>query len=435
MSQIHGLSEECLKSELDLFTVPMTQTAIEKNTYVEIAPISALSDTTPLEFFIAGNGEDYIDLNNTLLFTRIKITRPDGTDLPDGAPVGLVNYPGATIFSQVDVSLGDRLISQGSNTYPYRCIIECLMNYDRQTLESLFSAGLFYKDTAGHMDVGDPAGANSGLTKRGSFTNASNVLELLTPLHSDIFFQEKLMLNNVDIRIRLTRAKDEFCLMRSDDVVYKISMVSASLFVKKATVAPAVRLGHARALLSATAKYPIDRVCVKNFSIPTGSRVVNQENLFLGSLPKSIVIAMVDNDAFTGSYNKNPFAFKHYDLEFLALYMDGQQFPAKPLQPQYLEGNAVREFYQLALASGRHLKNRAMLVDREDFLNGYTLYAFNLTPDEECSQHLSLIKNGNIRLETRFRQPLPNTINVIVYAIFDSIIEVSNRRQILIDYY
>ena len=144
---------------------------------------------------------------------------------------------------------------------------------------------------------------------------------------------------------------------------------------------------------------------------------------------------MVDNDAFTGAYDKNPFAFKNYDLEFLALYMDGQQFPAKPLQPQYLEGCAVREFYQLALASGRHLKNRAMLIDREDFLNGYTLYAFNITPDEECSQHLLLIKNGNIRLETRFRQPLPNTINLIVYAIFDSIIEVSNRRQILIDYY
>ncbi len=26
------MSEECIKSELDLFTVPMTQTSIEKNT-------------------------------------------------------------------------------------------------------------------------------------------------------------------------------------------------------------------------------------------------------------------------------------------------------------------------------------------------------------------------------------------------------------------
>ena len=435
MALIHGLSEECVKSELDLFTVPMTQTTIEKSTYVEISPITALSDTSPLEFFIAGNGDDYIDLNNTLLYTRIKITKPDGSNIDAAAKVGLVNYPGSTIFSQVDVSLGDRLISQGSNTYPYRCIIECLMNYDRQTLESLFSAGLFYKDIGGHMDIADPLGANSGLRKRATFTANSRVVELLTPIHSDIFFQEKLMLNNVDIRIRLTRAKDEFCLMRADDVDYKISMVSASLFVKKASVSAAVRLGHAHALLSATAKYPVDRVCLKNFSIPTGTRVANQENLFLGTLPKSIIIAMVDNDAFTGAYDKNPFAFNNYDLEFLALYVDGLQQPAKPLQPQYLQGAAVREFYQLALATGRHLKNRAMLIDREDFLHGYTLYAFNLSPDEECGQHLSLIKSGNIRLETRFRQPLRSTINLIVYAIFDSIIEVSNRRQVLIDYY
>ncbi|XP_053466915.1 uncharacterized protein F54H12.2-like [Ictalurus furcatus] len=429
------MSEECLKTELDLFTVPLTQTVIEKNTYIEVPPLSAISETSPLEFFIAGTGEDYVDLNNTLVFLRLKITNADGTDIADGAPVGLINYAGSTIFSQVDVSLGDRLISQSSNTYPYRCIIECLTNYGKDALETLFSAGLFYKDTAGHMDVTDPAGGNRGLTKRAAFTNASNVVELLAPIHSDIFFQEKLMLNGVDIKIRMTRAKDEFCLMRNDAVAYKLNIVSASLFVKKVSVSPGVRLGHAQALLSTPAKYPIDRVCVKNFSIPVGSRVCNQENLFLGTLPKSVVLAMVDNDAFTGSYDKNPFAFKNYDLEFLAVYLDGQQHPAKPLQPEYGSGSAVREFYQLALASGKHLKNQPLAIDREDFLHGYTLYAFNLTPDEDCSQHVSLIKSGNIRLEARFRQPLPRTINLIVYAIFDSIIEVSNRRQILVDYY
>ena len=197
MSLLHDMSEECVKSKLDLFTIPMTQTAIEKNTYVEVPPISAISDTAPLEFFIAGNGEDYIDLNNTLVYLRIKIRSPDGGAIADGANVGLIHYPGATIFSQVDISLGDRLISQSSNTYPYRSIIDCLMNYDKHTLETLFSARLFYKDTAGHMDVVDPADTNEGLTKRATFTNTSNVVELLTPIHSDIFFQEKLMLNGV----------------------------------------------------------------------------------------------------------------------------------------------------------------------------------------------------------------------------------------------
>ena len=51
------------------FTIPLTQTAIEKSTYVKVLPISAISDTAPLEFFIAGNGEDYIDLNNMPLYT------------------------------------------------------------------------------------------------------------------------------------------------------------------------------------------------------------------------------------------------------------------------------------------------------------------------------------------------------------------------------
>ncbi|KAI2645445.1 hypothetical protein H4Q32_028939 [Labeo rohita] len=284
----------------------------------------------------------------------VKITNPNSTDIADGAPVGLFNYAGATIFSQVDVSLGDRLISQNGglqatfscafqsiscvsaaimnskfsytikdilwflgltdlsihkqhkNTgifefllvipmekyhfLPSSCIshhsndvmckqpIECLLNYDKHTLETVFSAGLFYKDRAGHMDAADPAGGNHGLTKRAAFTNASNVVELLAPIHSDIFFQEKLMLNGVDIKIRMTRGKDEFCHIK-----------------------------------------------------------------------------------------KNPFAFKNYDLEFLSIYVDGQQFPAKPLQPNYGTGSAVREFYQLALASGKHLKNQALSIDREDF--------------------------------------------------------------------
>ena len=68
MSLLHDMSEECVHAELDLFTIPMTQTAIEKNAYVEVPPISAISGMAPLEFFIAGNGEDYIDLNNTLVY-------------------------------------------------------------------------------------------------------------------------------------------------------------------------------------------------------------------------------------------------------------------------------------------------------------------------------------------------------------------------------
>ena len=80
MALLHNMSDECIKSELDLFSLPMTQTSIEKSTYIEIPPLSALTDVGPIEFFVSASSEDYIDLNNTYLHLRIKITNLDGTD-------------------------------------------------------------------------------------------------------------------------------------------------------------------------------------------------------------------------------------------------------------------------------------------------------------------------------------------------------------------
>ncbi|KYO39820.1 hypothetical protein Y1Q_0006698 [Alligator mississippiensis] len=111
------------------------------------------------------------------------------------------------------------------------------------------------------------------------------------------------------------------------------------------------------ALLMANAKYPVDCMGMKVFSIPAGSRVSNQENLFLGQLPKLIVIGFMDNDAFSRNYAKNPFNFKHYNINFVALYIDGDQTPTKPLQPDFENGNCMREYMQLVKTAGKHTKD------------------------------------------------------------------------------
>lgn len=55
MAFIHEGSCECAKSELDLFSVPPTQTSIESATFVEYHPISSLSDGAPIEFEVGSN--------------------------------------------------------------------------------------------------------------------------------------------------------------------------------------------------------------------------------------------------------------------------------------------------------------------------------------------------------------------------------------------
>ncbi|KAM9345107.1 uncharacterized protein F54H12.2-like [Symphorus nematophorus] len=314
-------------------------------------------------------------------------------------------------------------------------MIETLLNYSEDTLKSQFSAGLFYKDTAGAMDpIVITNGPNKGLVQRAALTAESKEVDLLGPLHGDIFFSERLLLNSVDLRIKLIRNSDAFCLMGTRTSEFSLKITAASLFVKTVTVSPAVRLDHVAALMKGNALYPLSRVTRKTYSIPENSRICNQENLFLGAIPKYVVLGMVHHDAFTGRRDLSPFNFKHCDMEYLALCQDGRQIPAKAFQPQFDRENPVKEFYNMFTTTGRHLKDLPLSMNRKEFNEGYSLFAFSLEPIED-SDALSPVSNGNLRLEMRFRVSLPQTTTLIVYACYNSILEINAKRQVLVDYY
>ncbi|MDJ0933677.1 hypothetical protein [Breoghania sp.] len=263
-----------MKSELDLFTVPPTQTSIDHGQWVEYHPLATITDSGPLEFNISGSGEDYIDAGNTLLSLQAQIVKADGTNLPDDAMVGPTNLWLHSLFSQVDVSLNEKLISPSTNTYPYRAYLETLLSYGPAAKESQMTAALWYKDTAGHMNA--TTTDNEGLEARMKFTSRSRVVDLTGKLHLDLFFQDRYLLNGVDIKIRLVRSKDAFALIAADEG-YKIEIKEASLFVRKVKLSPAAQLAHIKALEKGTAKCPIYRVDTNVSSIPKGNLTGNQK--------------------------------------------------------------------------------------------------------------------------------------------------------------
>ncbi|GAB0206293.1 hypothetical protein GRJ2_003094900 [Grus japonensis] len=188
-----------------------------------------------------------------------------------------------------------------------------------------FSTGLFYKDTARQQEAVTLDGISNHRFKQSSALMAQGRrIELLGSIHSNLFFQDKHLLNDMNIKIKLMHCKDSFCFMSSPAAgACKLVITYTSLFVKKVRVAPGVCLRHAEALIMANINYWMDWVHMKVFSILAISRASNQENLFLGQLPKLVVIGFIDNDTFSGSYAKNPFNFKRYDVNFVALYVDG----------------------------------------------------------------------------------------------------------------
>ena len=194
---------------------------------------------------------------------------------------------------------------------------------------SQLTSVLWYKDPAGHRDATNDA--NDGLQKRKEYTASSRVVDMMGRLHVNLFFQDRYLLKVVDVKVRLVQSKDAFALMAGGaNPDYKISIVEAALFARKVKLNPSVQMGHIKALEKGTAKYPLRRVDCKVFYIPGGPMSHTHENIYLGVLPKIIVLCCIANDAYNGAYYKNPFHAKRNNLNFLSLYVDRQKVPAKP---------------------------------------------------------------------------------------------------------
>ena len=80
---------------------------------------------------------------------------------------------------------------------------------------------------------------------------------------------------------------------------------------------------------------------------------------------------------------KNPFNFKHYNLTNIKLYMDGQQQFLKPLTPNFETNRYLTSYLSLFSATGKYQKDEATNILREDYPGDYTLYAFDLSPDQD----------------------------------------------------
>ena len=436
MAFLHTHSNECMKSELDLFSLPPTQTSIESSYWCQYKPISSLTDDGPIEFVVPGNGDEYLDVAHTLLYVRVNL-KTEATLADDQATdvgnVGPVNNFLHSLFSQIDVSLNRQPISPPNNAYAYRAYIETLLNYRPAAKSSHLSSVLWYTDTAGQMDV-MTANGNAGLQHRRDMITQKSV-DLIGHVHNDLFNQDKLLLNGVEIGMKLVQARDGFAIMDPTGV-YKVHITEAALFVRRVKINPSILMENERTLAKSTAKYPIMRVQLKSNVLHARIHGESIDNVILGQLPKSVIIGFVKNAAYNGDRSMNPFNFDHFDINYISLRVDGVQIPSRQFQPNFEAGTYVDAYHGLFSGTGIHFLNQGNCISRDAFKKGFCLFAYDLTPDLSANSntHFNLIRHGSIRIDVRFAKALPANINCIVYAEYNNILEIDAARQYIIDF-
>lgn len=436
MSLFHQNSSESLHSGLDLFRIWPTQTSVESGDYIEYRPLGNIESSTAIEFFINNKAsEEYIDLSNTFLHVKVKIINNSGDPIINDHPVAPVNNFLHSLFSQVDISFNETLVTPSENTYAYRSYIENTLNYDRTAKKSQLSGEGYYRDSSGFFEDKTLDGKNSGFKKRGSLCANSKVIDLMGKLHCDVMNMGRYLLNGVDMKIRLLTTPEEFHLMdQTDNVAYKTKIEYISLYVRKVKLNPVVSLTHEKMLEKHTAKYPLKRVTVKTFSVPAGNLSVTKDNLFLSQLPTRIIVGCVSSTAFNGSYKKNPFNFGHNNISYLSIFVDGKQKPSNPLTPNFENKQYARCYHRLFSELGLASKNAGNYLEYRDFAGGNAFFTFDLSPSILDGNQFELMRSGNLRLELKFNQALSEPIHVLVYGEVDSIIEINKNREVITDY-
>lgn len=470
MSIIHHESDECSTSPLEWFQVNPTHTAIENSLDVEYQSSTSLRDGAAVVFTVLESTNEYTDLENTKLYIKFKIVRADGSDLTAADVVAPVNDLFNSMWSNIEVSFNDRLVSHSNNIHGYTSMISHLVHDSDESLKSERSTRLIYKDTPNQHDVtearlankdeeipgydmeqleddadgnkafrvipADSVVGNNGLYQRYMQTRNSRSVEMLGRLRINLFEQERYLPTGIKIHIQMHRQKDRYCLMSAEGGNnYRIKLEKAILTVRRVKPSPGVLLGHADAMKRTPAKYPITRKECVTIAVPAGMRVVNEDNIFRGQLPTRVVICMVDGAAYAGAYHLNPYNFKHFNFRLMQLFSDGYPVQSQPLKPTFDEESFIHCYETLYRGLNKINGERSSIIKRHDWPRGYSLVAYDLTPDmDSTDNHYAPIKHGNLRLQIEFADALAATINVLVYAEFENILEITGDKNITYDY-
>ena len=420
--------EEAEADEFSIFERPRTFAAVEKLYYVNYRPTSQITtDSSPVEFNISGQGLDYLDLSRTKLHVKAKITMADGTSLKQSENVTPINLWLHSLWSQIDITLNGKLITSSSNLYPYKSMINVLLNETTSAKNSILQAQLYYKDNAREMDTQDSlGGGNLGLFARHNLSKLSQTVDMEGVLKQDFMNVKRYLINGVNLQIKLYPTRPSFNLMSgTDNPEYKVKIEDVYIKVCKVRPNTSIITSHAKVLENSTAMYPFTKREVKVAAIPKGQLSFHWDHMFQDKSPNTVVIALISAEAMNGSYTKNPFNFAMYDLSNIALYVNGESLPAQPLsisKGQYI--SAYNNLFEGRESIGSDITS-------SDFDDGYALYKFTLEPTHLKEDYLDLLKKANLRLELNFAKPLPETVNCLVYSEDNLLLEVDQARNVI----
>ncbi len=419
---------------LNVFENRKIDSSIDKITFSTVKPQTGIDDTGPYIFQIE-RGPDPIYLKNILLKVNCKLTLANGNNLADDSTVGPVNNVMHTMFSKVEVKVGDTVVTYNHSLYPYQAYMDDILFSDSAEKDNRLAMQGFILDTHSRLGVANPEAPvnNEGLkSRRDKYFGESRNAVLIGRLHADILKTEKCLLGDVALRITLHRSADAFCLMGVGND-FKLKINDLTLMIPRVTQGEAMRRSIESTLQKIPARYNIERTSMQTHMLASGSTVYNIPSLFRGNLPHTVVIAMVTNADRRAAYGRNPFNFDDFTLNKMVLshnnvpvnYTNGLHIDYTALSATYTDG-----YLNMLWNSGR--MGKGSIVSYEMFRGGYNIHCFKIAPQEDSMSDANALNTGVLDLSLSFTAALPNHVDVVVLAKYNDAITIDHARNVTV---
>ena len=427
VSEQHELATD----SLDLFSFPAVEQAQISGRTQTYYLHGTLTDDGPFEFHMPNESNEYTKLDSLRLYGEVEVIKADNTAVAIADEITVLNNFPQTLFKQIEVSLNNVCVNDlSTNTYAYKAYIENHLSYgDDMKKSTLAAREMYYKDIAEGEYVAHLAKAESGAAIRRNLISGKRV-RFDMPLHVDFLHVNKYLIPGVEMKIRLQRNDNNFCILAAA-AGPKIKFHNLELTVRKITIDPAVSMAIENNLNSKQACYPVAHSKIKTILLNSGTQSHHLAQVFRGKLPRSFIMCMVNAKAYDGDPNSNAFKFQHFNLKNINVFVDGDPIHPKAMEPEWTDTRMLKQYSWFLDNIGLHHKD-TVGITLEDFKNNSCFFPYDLSPDLCNAYYSHGTKHGTIDVALSFAQALTENVIVIFYATFDEAVTIDKLRTVTV---
>ena len=209
----------------------------------------------------------------------------------------------------------------------------------------------------------------------------------------------------------------------------KFKLEKLELRLRKITVEPMVVAAIENKLSQSPCFYPIAHSKIRHHLLAANTKNIHIPNMLRGKLPRGFIIFFIGNEAHSGNSTKNPFFFKNYDLDYMNVYINGEPIHPNPIKMVWNDGSVVNQFkWMLDNIGLKHYISNGITI--EEFAGNSACFPYDLTPDQCNSYQSHGTDTGNIDIALGFKTPLPEAVQVLVYATYDEVVAINKDRAV-----